>query len=132
IAFVPGMVGLILGQVFAGSVRMLLALPLLAAFVLALTALTYQFQGWLASLMSNPRRRRTVVVFVTGGFILLAQAPNLINVARPWEGMTGTDSVKWSMEQRAAANADVNAKKITFEEYTRRGQEINKEYEERR
>src|SRR5262249_17941861 len=58
IAFLPGMIGLIVGQVFAGRVWMLLALPLLAAFVFALTAVTYQFQGWLASLMSNPRRRR--------------------------------------------------------------------------
>src|SRR5204863_6821975 len=71
IAFLPGMVGLIVGQVFAGSVAMLLALPLLAAFLLAVTALTYQFQGWMAALMSNPRRRRTVIVFVTGGIILL-------------------------------------------------------------
>jgi ABC-2 type transport system permease protein len=132
IMFVPGMIGLILGQVFAGSVRMLLALPLLVAFVLAVTALTYQFQGWLASLMSNPRRRRTVIVIVTGAFILLAQVPNLINVARPWEGMTGTDSFKWSLEQRAISNADVNAKKITFEEYTRREKEIQKEFTERR
>ena len=35
------------------------AVGVLAAFVFALTALTYQFQGWLAALMSNPRRRRT-------------------------------------------------------------------------
>ena len=40
-------------------------LPLLAAFLLMVTALTYQFQGWLASLMSNPRRRRTVIVAAT-------------------------------------------------------------------
>ena len=42
-------------------------LPLLAAFLLMVTALTYQFQGWLASLMSNPRRRRTVIVVDDGG-----------------------------------------------------------------
>lgn len=85
IMIVPGMVGLILGQTIGHGPLMLLALPLLAAFVLALTALTYQFQGWLASLMTNPRRRRTVVVLVTAGFILMFQLPNLINFARPWE-----------------------------------------------
>ena len=42
-------------------------LPLLAAFLLMVTALTYQFQGWLASLMSNPRRRRTVSCVVAIG-----------------------------------------------------------------
>ncbi len=83
--FVAGTTGLIAGQVFSEGPRMLLALPLLAAFVLAITAVTYQFQGWLASLMTNPRRRRTVIVIVTLAFILVFQLPNLINVIRPWE-----------------------------------------------
>src|SRR5262249_52001588 len=60
ILLVPGMVGLILGQSIAEGPQMLLAFPLLAAFVLAVTAVTYQFQGWLATLMTNPRRRKTV------------------------------------------------------------------------
>jgi hypothetical protein len=85
ILVVPGMFGLLLGLVLSRGPLFLLQLPLLAAFLLALTAVTYQFQGWLASLMSNPRRRRTVVVVVTMAFILLLQLPNLINVARPWE-----------------------------------------------
>ena len=41
---------------------------------LMVTALTYQFQGWLASLMSNPRRRRTVIVVSTMVFVLCAIA----------------------------------------------------------
>ncbi|MBN9122770.1 MAG: hypothetical protein J0I06_27130, partial [Planctomycetes bacterium] len=127
IAFLPGMVGLILGQVFAGSVRMLLALPLLAAFVLAVTALTYQFQGWLAALMSNPRRRRTVVVVLTAGFILLAQVPNLINLARPWEGV-GNDAAARRKDRSAAAGADLAARKITLEEYVRREKEVQREF----
>ena len=40
---------------------MLLLLPLLAAFLLMVTGITHQFRGWLASLMVNPRRRRTVI-----------------------------------------------------------------------
>ena len=51
-------------------------LPLIASFFVALTAVTYQFQGWLAALMSNPRRRRSIIVGMTIGFILLAQSPN--------------------------------------------------------
>lgn len=82
IMFVPGTVGLILGQVCAGSAAALLALPLLAAFVLAVTAVTYQFQGWLAALMVNPRRRRAVIMALTTGLILLVQVPNLLNVMR--------------------------------------------------
>ena len=55
-------------------------LPLSAAFLLMVTALTYQFQGWLASLMSNPRRRRTVVVAATAVFVLIFQLPNLLQL----------------------------------------------------
>ena len=59
IVFVPVMLGFALALVFARGRRCCRSLPLLAAFLLMVTALTYQFQGWLASLMGNPRRRRT-------------------------------------------------------------------------
>ena len=52
------------------------------------TALTYQFQGWLASLMSNPRRRRTVIVVATAVFVLIFQLPNLLNSLRGLGGAT--------------------------------------------
>jgi ABC-2 type transport system permease protein len=68
ILFVPAMVGLSLGLAYARGPALLLALPLLAAFLLMVTALTNQFQGWLAALMMNKRRRRAVIVFVTFGF----------------------------------------------------------------
>jgi hypothetical protein len=131
IAFLPGMVGLILGQALAGSAAVLLALPLLVAFVLALTGLTYQFQGWLASLMSNPRRRRTVVVLLTVGFILLAQLPNMISMAHPWDA--GSVNEEWFQlnKQLASDRADLAAQKITMEEYTRRVTEATAKQEER-
>jgi ABC-2 type transport system permease protein len=77
---VPAMLGLWLGLLVSWGWAMLLLLPLLAAFLLMVTALTYQFQGWLASLMTNPRRRRTVIAVVTLIFILVFQVPNLINI----------------------------------------------------
>ena len=81
-AFLPGFVGFALGLAGSRGPLLLLALPLLAAFLFAVTALTYQLQGWLAALMSNPRRRRTIVVVMTLGFILVAQAPQALNIAR--------------------------------------------------
>lgn len=80
--FAAAVGGLLLGQVFAVGPVILLAVPPFLAFVFAVTALTYQLQGWLAVLMSNPRRRRTVIVLVTFGFILLVQIPNLFNILR--------------------------------------------------
>ena len=45
--FVPGMVALSLGVVFTWGPLMLAALPLLAAFLLMVTASTYHFRaGW--------------------------------------------------------------------------------------
>src|SRR5581483_8318275 len=73
IVFVPALLAFTLGLALGRGPLMLLLLPLLAAFFLAVTALTYQFQGWLAALMSNPRRRRNVIVLATIAIILLAQ-----------------------------------------------------------
>ena len=48
-----------------------------------ISAWTYCLRGWLAMLMSNPRRRRNVTMVIVLAFILLVQAPNLyFNVFR--------------------------------------------------
>jgi hypothetical protein len=84
IVFGPVMLGFSLALVYVKGVRLLPVLPLVAAFLLMVTALTYQFQGWLAALMSNPRRRRTIVVVITMLFVLVFQLPNLFNAFAPW------------------------------------------------
>jgi hypothetical protein len=129
--FVPGMFGLILGQVVAGSAAELLAVPLLAAFVLAVTAVTYQLQGWLAALMINPRRRRTVVVFLTLGFILVFQVPNLLNMTRVWDDKAQKEDVTRQQEQRAKDQINLITKKITQAEYNRSIEEAAARAEEK-
>jgi len=118
IAFLSATVGLVLGQVCAGSARVLLLGPLVTAFVLAVTAVTYQFQGWVASLMANPRRRRAVIAGVTVGFVLLVQVPNLINLARQRGERTGTDAQAQWKEQHTVG-ADLIAKAIAPAESNR-------------
>ena len=83
--FFPAMVGLSLGLLLSKGPAFLLLLPLMAAFLFMVTALTYQFQGWLASLMANKSRRQTVIVIVTMTMILVCQLPNLLNFIHPWE-----------------------------------------------
>jgi ABC-2 type transport system permease protein len=129
IMFVPGMVGLILGEAFADGPQMLLALPLLAAFILAVTGLTNQFQGWLASMMTNPRRRRTVIVMVTMSFILIGQLPNLINVIRPWESKSVNDSVKYT-DRMNELNKSFTSGQISQADHQRQTAEATKEYQE--
>ncbi len=84
ILFLPVCSGFALGLAFSHGLRLLAAFPLSAAFLFMVTAVSCQFQGWLASLMSNPRRRRAIIVGATMVFILIAQLPNLLNVVAPW------------------------------------------------
>ena len=76
--FVPGMMGLCAGLVFGAGPSMALMAPLALGFVFMVTAWTYCLRGWLAALMINKRRRRTIVVWITIAFVLLGQLPNLI------------------------------------------------------
>jgi hypothetical protein len=126
VLFLPAMLGLALGLVFSHGPAMLLTLPLLAAFVLAVSALSYQFQGWLASLMTNPRRRRTVVVLVTFGFVLLSQLPNLVNILRPWQGPN--EALTHKTEREAELQRALAAGQISPDEYGRRLDELQTEY----
>ena len=154
--FVPGFLALTLGLAVSRGPLMLLTLLPLAAFVFALTAVTYQFQGWLASLMGNPRRRRTVIVAATLGFILLAQAPQLFNIARMGGG--GRDPEREAAREandaevaearaasevakaeadaelqksRVAADADNRAGNLTSQQYGERLEQGSRRYKER-
>ena len=98
---------------------MLLLFPLVAAFFLMMTAVTYQFRGWLASMMKNPRRRRTIIAVVPVLFILAFQLPNMWNNLGP--------GARERREARAEArrasetlDKDLAAGRITREEYDRR------------
>jgi ABC-2 type transport system permease protein len=77
--FLPGMIGLSIAFVVVKGAAALLLFPALAGFLFLVTALSYQFQGWLASLMVNKRRRRTIIAVVSISFMVLSQAPNLMN-----------------------------------------------------
>jgi ABC-2 type transport system permease protein len=124
ILFFPAMLGLAIASVIALGPWMLVSLPLLIAFLLMVTAITYQFRGWLATLMVNKRRRRTIVACVTGFIILMSQLPNLINLTyqssrnrnegdRNAEVAEVNDSLQ--AEQRAIKQLqiDLDSKKIT-------------------
>ena len=131
IIFGPLMLGLSLGLIFSRGPAMLTALPLLAAFFLMVTALTYQFQGWLASLMVNKRRRRTIIVVVTTVFILIVQLPNLWNMTRSRD--FGPDELS-QQQQKEQAEIDraFQAGEIKVQEYNERRNELTRVYVEKR
>lgn len=122
VLFVPSMFALCLALVFTRGPIMLLTFPLLAAFLLMLTGVTHQFQGWLASLMVNQRRRRTVIVLVTAGFIIVCQLPNLVNIMRPW-GPDRDDAARIVAEgELAELNRVQQAGRLTGEQEQRKEQ----------
>jgi ABC-2 type transport system permease protein len=86
VVVVPTMLGLAIGLVFSRGLEMSLLIPLALGMIFMITAWTYCLRGWLAAMMTNPRRRRIVIMSITFGFILLGQGPNLyFNVFHRYE-----------------------------------------------
>lgn len=129
--FLPVMLALVLGMVFSQGVQMLLLLFPLGAFLLAVTAITYQFQSWLAALMVNQRRRRTVIVCVTATIILLAQLPNLFNILRPWGRQSSNGPQFTANLEYAELDLAMREGKITEEEYRKGLSEALRRQQER-
>lgn len=129
--FGPAMFALALGLAVGRGPLLLLQLPLVAAFFFMITALTYQFQGWLAALMVNPRRRRTIVVVLTMSFILLAQLPNLANLIGGPMARKKFDTGAQLKAQTDDLQAAANRKEITPEEHQRRVTQLHKEHKDR-
>ncbi len=130
ILFASAMFGLALGLILSRGLGMILLFPLLVAFFLAVTALTYQFQGWLASLMTNPRRRRTIIVWITAGLILIVQIPNLVNLtlSRSTQESGSEDIQTRDIQIRLdQVRQELNERKITQDEFVQRQQEIYRE-----
>jgi hypothetical protein len=73
----PAMLGLALGLAWGRGPGMLLLAPLALSFIFMVTAWTYCLRGWLATLMANKRRRRTIVVAMAMTMVLVGQLPNL-------------------------------------------------------
>ncbi|MBI1831465.1 MAG: hypothetical protein HYR84_08450 [Planctomycetes bacterium] len=130
ILVLPPMIGMSIGLMLGKGWLLALQVPLALSFVFMITALSYQFQGWLASLMMDQRRRRTIIVIVTVVFILIFQLPNLVNIVQPWKTMEDDEK-----EQIAKDNAELNralaAKEITPEQHLKRRQEMDQAREQR-
>jgi hypothetical protein len=109
----PAMLGLALGLTISRGPAMLLLAPLALGLIFMVTAWTYCLRGWLAALMSNPRRRRNVTMAIVLAFILMGQAPNLyFNVFRridhPPPGATPEQLQRWFDARKTAGQAQLD------------------------
>src|SRR5262249_15799770 len=129
--FVPTLIGLTLGLTLARGPAFLLLAPLAAAFLMMVTALTYQFQGWLAALMANKRRRQTIMVLLTIGAFLLCQLPNMFNFLRWTDGPKLDQHAVELNAERDALAAQAAAGKITQAEYDTRLRQLEEDFHAR-
>lgn len=120
ILFLPAMVGLAAGLALSRGPGMLVLFPLIAAFFLMITAVTYQFRGWLARMMVNPRRRRTILAVLPLLFVFIIQLPNLVGNLSP-----GT-------RERRAARAEARRVIEALDRELAAGRITREEYEARR
>lgn len=118
ILFLPAMIGLGIGLTLSRGIGMLILFPLIAAFFLMITALTYQFRGWLASMMANPKRRRTIIAVVTLLFVLIFQIPNILSNLGPDAGAR-KETEREGYKKVELLNKDLAAGRITKNEYER-------------
>jgi len=123
IIFGPVMLAFSLALIVVKGVSMVPVLLLLAAFLLMVTAVTYQFQGWLAALMSNPRRRRSVIMVITIAFVLIAQLPNLIQFLVPRGPDRRRDMGAAVAEEMQKLDRSFASGEISEAEHGRRAQE---------
>lgn len=70
--------GFVVGTMLRFGGRMALVFGLLALMISAVSSWTYALRGWLTKLMLNERRKRSLIVWMTGGIILITQVPNLL------------------------------------------------------
>jgi hypothetical protein len=125
--FFPLMTGLSAGLVVSKGPVMLLLFPVLAGFLLMVTALTYQLRGWLASLMENKRRRRTIITLLTMLVVLIFQIPNLLNFYR-FNRRPSPEAVKIIQQETIRLDQMLAARQIDKEEYQRQVRALQKKY----
>ncbi|MBC8356492.1 MAG: hypothetical protein H8E66_31310 [Planctomycetes bacterium] len=133
LVFLPGMTGLAIACVVAYGFPMLVILPLLASFMFFVTALTYQLRGWLATLMENKRRRKSIIVAITLCFIALVQAPQILNMA--FMGSRSRRDTEQSQAYRTGTEELTRlmvAGEITPEENSRRMKVLNEQQKQGR
>lgn len=120
ILFLPLMTGVAIGLVASKGFGMLVVFPILLGFWLMVTALTHQLRGWLASLMVNQRRRRTVITMATFLFILLVQLPNIIGMTSGrWGRRPGTAISQANQKEIERLDRALATREITTEEHER-------------
>lgn len=133
VCFLPLALGLCIAMSLTSGAKMLLMIPLVLSFVLMLTAVTYQFRGWLASLMADKRRQRTVVVMFTFGFIAISQVPNIVlQLSIPKSEKAQQQQAQEQAAETQALTDALNRQEITAEAYNQQYAALTEKFNQRK
>ena len=131
--FLPAMLGLCVASVVHFGIASAVTFVLLIAFLFMVTAVSYQFRGWLARLMENKRRRGTVIMITTLLFVMIVQIPNMINMGTMRSRMAGTRSLTDAhLERMAELQERREAGELDPSEYVEAARQAQQEYEQQR
>lgn len=126
ITFVPPLVGLSIAAVIVKGPAVAVMFPLIGAFVLMMCALTYQFRGWLATLMQNKRRRQTVIVAITMTFIVIVQVPNFANMMFQQRMLKNLNQKpQGELQEKVELQKKLATRQITPQEFIKKSTEID-------
>src|SRR5262245_47218393 len=116
------MIGLSTGLLLSRGLIMIGLFPLVAAFILAVTSIGYQFRGWLASLMVNKRRRRAIATIAGLVFVLMVQLPNLLT--QPWRARQRAEDRVAMQKEIEKLDKALAAREIDKDEYREQEQAV--------
>ena len=131
--FLPSMLGLAVAHVRAGGAKMWVLFPLIFSFIGMVTALTFQFRGWLAALMTNKRRQRTILTAITIFIICGAQVPNMANIY--WQRVSNQareESHRARDAELEELKQQLDSDQISVHEFQQRSQTVRDSYREQR
>ncbi len=133
ICFFPAAIGVCIALAITHGLKLLILVPIVLSFILMLTAVTYQFRGWLASLMSDKRRQRSVIVVITFVFIAITQVPNIvIQLSLPGSTRADQQRVQEQVTKSQELTDSLNRQEISKKEFDQRLAQITNEFAQRK
>jgi hypothetical protein len=128
--FFPASIGLCIALSITHGPRMLILVPMVLSFILMLTAVTYQFRGWLASLMSDKRRQRTVIMVIT---FAISQVPKIVmQLTMPSSNQAEQRRVQEQVTKSQQLTESFNRQEISKGEYDQRLAEMTNDFKQRK
>jgi hypothetical protein len=102
VAFLPLMLGLsvAMGRHYGGAVWG--GVGLVICFILMVTAVTFQFRGWLAQLMQDKRRRRLLVTVAALVLVGISQIPLIVDLT-----LLRSDASKKQLEEERQSRLEI-------------------------